>query len=288
MPFQAKVSAFRTRPYEPSDLAQMEGEERKKFASGYYEKVLAEDVIEEFESESVEHLGERTIQLVEAHNPKPLIITTSNADELPLKHSYLVKRSFVPDDEQRIFELVVYEPKDPVAWQESLKMSANKQETKRLSPAEQQEFMQKAFTRVFEETEKALDYVSGKSPGGPGFPGGDELRTIYSDLQSKRGNFATDEAFANYFVSEFGKRMHTARARRREELIRKRPYYASQMAIMLNDDMTMLCRILGKEPELVYKHLEYYKSHHNKPHHVYSIDNSADDGMHARFVYGKD
>jgi hypothetical protein len=288
MPFKVTVTAFRTRPYEPNDLAQFKGDEYKKFASGYYEKVLAEDVIGEFESDSVELLGERIMQMAEANKLRSLIVTTSDADELPLKHSYLIRRSFVPDDEKGVFELIVYGPKDPVAWNAKLEESARRTEARRLSQSEQQEFMQKAVKHMFEETEKALDYVSGKSPSGPGFPGGDELRTIYADLQSKRADFATNEEFANYFVSEFRKRSDIARARRREELIRKPPYYASQMPRMLNDEMSVYCRIVGKDKGLVYKHLEYYESFHKKSEHVYSLDNDADDGMHVRFVYGKD
>jgi hypothetical protein len=288
MPFQAKVSAFRTGPYEPGDLAQMEEGERKKFASGYYEKVLAEEIIAEFESDTVGLLGERIVEIAEANKLRPLIVTTTDPDELPLKHSYLTTRSYVPDDEQRIFELIVFGPKDPVAWQQELDNRASKREAKRLSPSEQQEFKQKAVKRMVEETEKTVAYLSGRSPGGPGLPDGEELRTIYAELQSKRGDFATDEEFANYFVSEFGKWSDAARARRREELIRKPPYYASQMSLMLNDGMTVHCRIVGKEKDLVYKHLEYYKNLNNKSEHVYSIDNDADDGMHVSFVYGKD
>jgi hypothetical protein len=262
----------------------MDEEEYKKFSSGFYEKVLAEDVIEEFESDSVELLGDRISQIAEANNPRPLLITTSNADVLPLKHSFLIKRSYLPDDEKGIFELIVYGPKDPVAWKAKVEESARKIESKPLSMSEQQEFMQKAAKRMFEEFEKNLTSPSSKPFQGLGFASRDEFRAYFAE---KRRIFATEEEYNEFFVAEMRRRTEEGRARRREELIRKPPYYASQMPSMLNDEMTIHCRIVGKDKGVVYKHFEYYKSYNKMPEHVYCIDNDADDGLHVRFVYGQ-
>lgn len=284
MPIGAKVSIFRTRPYEPSDLAQMEGEEHSKFASSYYEKILAEDVIEEFESDSVELLGERTAQIAEANKPRPLIITTRNADELPLKHSFLISRSYLSDDEKGVFELIVYGPKDPVAWKEKTEQSERRIESKPFSMSEQQEFMQKAAKRMFEEAATNLVSPSFNPFQGLGFASMDEFSAFFAE---KRRTFATEEEYNEFYISDMRRRQEEGRARRREELVRKPPYYASQMPSILNDEMTIHCRIVGKDKGLVYKHFEYYKSYNKMAEHVYSIDNDADDGSHVRFVYGQ-
>jgi hypothetical protein len=60
------------------------------------------------------------------------------------------------------------------------------------------------------------------------------------------------------------------------------------MPSILNDEMTILCRIVGKEREDVYRCHEYYKEFHHISAPVFSIDNGADDGSHVSFVYGKD
>ena len=288
MPFNARVGRFKTRPYEHLELAQMEGEERKKFSTGYYEKVFAEHVLEEITADTLEYLGERISEIAEAHSPNPVIVTASNADNLPLKHSFLIKRSYVPDDEKRIFELILYTPKNPVAWREKLDKAAREWEAKRLSPAEQEEFMQKSLKHTLQEVEKDLASLQNDPLKVLGSVGNDELRASFAELRSKRAEFETDEQFQNYFVSEWKKRTEVARARRREELTRKPPYYASHLPSMLNDEMTVLCRIIGKDKGLVYKHHEYYKKFHSISEPVYTVDNDADDGLHVSFVYGKD
>jgi hypothetical protein len=264
----------------------MEGEEYKKFSSGFYEKVLEEDVIEEFDSDSVELLGDRIVQIAEANDPQPLLITTSNADVLPLKHSFLIRRSYVPDDEKRLFELVVYGPKDPVAWKAKLEEdSARRTESKPLGMSAQQDFMNRATKRMFEEVEKNLASPSSAPFQGLGFASMDEFRAFFED---KRRNFATKEEYNQFFIAEMKRQWEEGRARRREELVRKPPYYASQMTSMLNEQMTVHCRIVGKDKEAVYKHFEYYKSFHKMSEHMYVIDNGADDGLHVSFIYGKD
>ena len=142
MPFYARVTKFKTRQYETDELTGMEQEERKRFATGYYDKVLSEDFIEEFESDSPEDLGERARQRAEANKPQPIIVITTNADELPLKHSFLIKRSYVHDDELRMFEIIVFGPKDPSAWKEREEKAFREKKAEPASPLEQQEFMQ--------------------------------------------------------------------------------------------------------------------------------------------------
>jgi hypothetical protein len=219
----------------PSDLARLEGEEYKKFASGYYEKVLGEDVIVEFSGDSIEELSQRASEIAEARKPIPIILTTAQADEPPLKHSFLINRSYVRDDGVRLFELVVYGPKDPKAWKEKMDKIAREHQPKPASPTEQQEFMQKAVKRTMGEMERTIMSAISKPPEGLGFASMDEFRTFFEENKKK---FATDRKFNEFYRAEIKSRTEKARAIRREELVRKPPHNASQMPSILTDMMT--------------------------------------------------
>lgn len=285
MPFRAKLTALRTRSYNPDELAQMAEEERRRFGSGYYEKVLSEDFIDELESDSLEDLGERIRQAAEANIPQPIIVTMENADELPLRHSFLIKRSYVRDDEQRMFEIIVFGPNDPAAWKEKVDRTFRERKVEPASPSERQEFMQKAVKRMMGHMEKILMESVNKPPEGLGFATWEEFQAFNEDNKKR---FATEKEFDEFYRVEMNSRHEKARAKRREELVNKPPYYASRLASEIRDEMTVHCRIVGKEVEDVYKHFDYYKSFHQMPEHIYSVDNTADDGTHVSFVYQKD
>lgn len=283
MPLGAKLNALRTRPYEPGELEHMGEEERKKYTQ-YYEKVISEDFVVEFESDNLESLGERLRQIAEANKARPIIIKTTNADELPLKHSFLIERSYVRDDERRMFEIIVFGPKNPAAWKEKMARAFRERRVEPASPSEQQEFRQKAARRMMAELEKTIMSAVSRPPEGLGFASMDEFRAFFEENRKK---FANDREFSEFYEAEMRSRTEKARAIRREELVHKPLYYASRIPSMLNDEMTVHCRIVGKDEEVVYKHFDYYKGFHKLPEPVFVADNGADDGSHVSFVYGK-
>lgn len=169
-----------------------------------------------------------------------------------------------------------------------MRKAAQESDARRATPAEQQEFMENAVKSIFEESAKTFASSFEKTLKQLGcFANNDEFRAYFADIESQRSNFATEEQFQQFYSEEWKKRTDEARARHREELVRKPPYWAGLLSKTINDEMVVLCRIIGKDRELVYKHHHYYRRFHSISDPAFSVDNHADDGLETSFVYRK-
>ena len=101
MSVRIRVTIFRTRPYEPSDLAQMVGEEYKKFTSGYYEKVLGAT-----KSWDRTAFGTRVaavkvcdgpLLLLAGHRPAPSILPIFQVESLNAVEKELKRKGWKPE-----------------------------------------------------------------------------------------------------------------------------------------------------------------------------------------------
>ncbi|MGI0012400.1 MAG: hypothetical protein ACREBU_03000 [Nitrososphaera sp.] len=289
MPIEARISRFKTRPYEPQEIAGMDATEYERIKASGYEKLLDEEVVDEFVAEDLGQLRDRTSRIAEACKPDPIIVKVPDSTvDLSIKHSFLITRAYLPDDSDGIFETIIFRPKDPEAYQEKMRKGTQKFEARRATPAEQQEFMENAVKSIFEESAKTFASSYEKTLKKLGFANNNEFGAYFVGIESKRGNFSTEEQFQQFYAAEWKKRTDEARARHRAELAGKPPYWAGRLSSVLNDEMTVLCRIIGRDRDLVYKHQQYYRNFHNISDPAFSVDNGADDGLAVSFVYGKD
>ncbi len=288
MAIASRISRFQTRPYEPQETAGMDAAEFERIQASGYEKILDEEVVEEFVAADLAQLSERVSRIAEAYKPDPIIVQMpESADEPSVKHSFLINRGYLSDDVNGIFETIIFRPKDPEAYRERMKKAAQESDARRATPAEQREFMEGAVKSIFEESAKTFASSYDKTLKQLGFANNDEFRAYFANLESKRGDFATEQKFHEYCASEWEKRIEPARASHRAELLRKPPYWAGLLSKTLNDEMTVLCRIIGKDRELVYSHHHYYRKFHNISEPAFSVDNHADDGLETSFAYRK-
>src|SRR5438552_7453751 len=95
MPIVAKVSRFRTRPYESKELAEMQTHEYERVKALRSEKVLAEALIADIAANDLSHLQQRLLAICEACHPHPTLVTTpaTNQDP-PVKHSFLTANQY--------------------------------------------------------------------------------------------------------------------------------------------------------------------------------------------------
>ena len=66
------------------------------------------------------------------------------------------------------------------------------------------------------------------------------------------------------------------------------PMMGQHLPSILNEDMTILCRIIGKNSVLVSMYQQYYFRWNGMTETIFSVTNVADDHLTTRFVYPKD
>lgn len=289
MAIAARISRFRTRPYEPQELAEMDITENERTKAGRYEKVLAEELMEEIAAEDLGDLRQRVLQICEAYSPNPIIVRTPQNNEDPLvKHSFLIEKGYSSTDSDAVLETIIFRPKNPESYQEKREREMQVWKSKRATEAEQADFMKKAVPRILAESAKSFASSYEQTLKELGFANNDEFKSYFADLNSRRSSFATEEQFFEYLGAEWDKRIEEARARHRKASAPSKPSLAGQLSSILNDEMTILCRIIGKNSVLVSMYQQYYFRWHHISDPVFSVSNVAEDRLTTRFVYGRD
>ena len=278
MPVQARINRFRTRPYESQELAEMQTHEYERVKALRSEKVLAEELIEDIAANDLSHLQQRLLEICEACNPNPIIVTTPENNEDPaVKHSFLIGKEYsINSDTPK--ETILYSPKKSELYVQR-RTERERLEVRPEPPSQAQiaALRNQSIPFFFNQSLKAI-----------GFANLEEFNAFLKDLHAKRVNFENEEQFLNFCrkegVETFQKRIVELRASR---MVSRARETAANLSSILSDEMTVHCRIIGKSGVLVSMYRQYYLKWHNISDPVFWVDN-VEDELTTSFVYGKD
>ena len=282
---QARVIRFRTRPYSDEELALIDTTNSTKASDSPYEKVLAEELVDDVLASDLNHLRQLVSEIYRSFDPKPIIVKIKQDNEnSALKHSFLIDNGHRSAMDDTVSELIVFCPKHSNSYKEK-----KQKEVQELKKAYQSasylgnEFVKRSFFLTLERSlnEKSLNDRLRKI----GFADGLELNTFLTNLYSSRSNFASEVEFHDFLRLQFNKRMQEY-----GQLVdnsSKEDAQPGELQSILDDDMIILCRIIGRDRHLLGAHLDYYIKWHDVSSPVYSVSNSPEDRLATRFVYGK-
>lgn len=272
-----RISRFRTRRYNTKELALMEMNGCERVSASLYEKVLNEEFIKDITATDIKHLRREISMMVDECAPNPIIVKTLGNNEDPIvKHSFLTGRGYRVTDAHAVLETILYRPKNPELYRQRME-----KENKGVAPKRPTE----AETAAIRE--KAIPFLMKGSLKGIGFTSEEDLMAFSRDLFARRLEFADEDQFLNFLRMEFDKQIRKVRGR---EMVPSSSSASDlvNLSSILNDEMTILCRIIGKESVLVSMYQQYYFNWYDITDPVFSVSNTVDDKLTSTFVYGKD
>lgn len=188
----------------------------------------------------------------------------------------------------------MFRPKDPAAYQAKREREIQEWKAKHppITEAQQAEFSRKAFASALEASLKGFRENYEQTLKDLGFASGEEMYAYMMGLQAKKNEFANEEQFNNFMRAEWDKRVEEARNRKKKAAASiqpappQPPSQVHRLPLVLNDEMIILCRVIGKNSVFVSMYEQYYIKWHHISDSVMAVRNVLDDEFTARFVYG--
>lgn len=289
MTTRVKVTSFSTRPYTPDELSSMESNELEKVRGLSLDKVIDEVTLEELLVADLQDLRQNILRIVEANAPRPIVVTNldNDNDDPAFKHAFLIERGYRAIDKDPIMEIIIFRPKDVKSYQEKMEREMKQWKSKQATEAEQAEFMKKAIPEVIEQSVRVISEQHENWLKELGFADNEEYIRYSLDLLAKRNDFENEEQYMDFYRAEWDKRIEEARERKRQKefLMVPKPEMGDQLPTILNDEMRVLCRIIGKGGSIVSMHQQYYFKWHGIIESVMAVGNHAADNLSVKFVY---